>query len=136
MYHRCITNVPSLQRLLLPPAVLAPVPLHVIVAVLGDHQGPLLVTVPHHAPELVCIVAHGLVVRLGQELVVQHAVREHEPVALLLELVSTCIWRNLMICVAVMPPLKACLHESREITPTHRFGNLYKISVKSPNKAI
>ena len=31
---------------------------------------------------------------------------------------------HLMICVAVMPPLKACLHESREITPTHRFGNL------------
>ena len=166
MYHRCITNVPSLQQLLvLPPAVLAPVPLHVIVAVLGDHQGALLVTVPHHAPkqckdvllivsyrdlhylrlsikfhniwrrpsprhslyqfsilinrfflkllkalfkcfqqgdgscrigvlseyyemtalvilflpELVCVVAHGLVVRLGQELVVQHAVREHEP---------------------------------------------------------
>ena len=87
-------------------------------------------------PELVCIVAHGLVVRLGQELVVQHAVREHEPgwgwtvnifppqqifsgrcvvcdlsrscsqsliwsvmvggmVALTLELLSTCIWRNL-----------------------------------------
>ena len=46
-----ITNVPSLQQLLvLPPAVLAPVPLHVIVAVLGDHQGALLVTVPHHAP--------------------------------------------------------------------------------------
>ena len=51
MYHRCITNVPSLQQLLLPPAVLAPVPLHVIVAVLGDHQGALLVTVPHHAPK-------------------------------------------------------------------------------------
>ena len=49
-YHRCLTNVPSLQQLLLPPAVLAPVPLHVIVAVLGDHQGALLVTVPHHAP--------------------------------------------------------------------------------------
>ena len=30
-------------------------------------------------PELVRVVAHGLVVRLGQELVVQHAVREHEP---------------------------------------------------------
>ena len=51
MYHRCITNVPSLQQLLLPPAVLAPVPLHVIVAVLGDHQGALLITVPHHAPK-------------------------------------------------------------------------------------
>ena len=30
-------------------------------------------------PELVRVVPHGLVVRLGQELVVQHAVREHEP---------------------------------------------------------
>ena len=46
------------------------------------------------------------------------------------ELASTCMFRNRMIWFAVIPPLKACLQESREITPTQRFGNLNNIVIE------
>ena len=68
----------------LSPAVLSPISLDIIMTILGHHQGPLQVIVPHHAAQTVSVVLHSLVVGLGQELVVEDPVGEHEPVPLLL----------------------------------------------------
>ena len=69
-----------LLHLLLSPAVLPPVPLHIIVAVLGHHQGPLLVVAPDHQVLVSGVRLDGLVVGLGQELVVEDPLSEDEPV--------------------------------------------------------
>ena len=64
--------------------MLSPVPLDVIVTILGHHQRPLLIIVPHNTAQTISVVLHCLVVRLTEELVVEHPLREHEPVPLLL----------------------------------------------------
>ena len=51
----------------LSPALLPPVPLDVIMTILGDHQGPLGVAVPHHTAQLVSVVPHCLVISLEVE---------------------------------------------------------------------
>ena len=69
-----------LPNLLLSPTVLSPVPLHIIVAILGDHQSPLLVVAPHHQVPGISVVLDGLIVCLGEELVVENSLSEDEPV--------------------------------------------------------
>ena len=69
-----------LSPLLLSPTVLSPVPLHVIVAILGDHQSPLLVVAPHHQVFVGGVGLHGLIVGLGEELVVEDSLGKDEPV--------------------------------------------------------
>ena len=68
-----------LLHLLLSPAVLPPVPLHIVVAVLGDHQRPLLVVAPDHQVFVSGVGLDGLVVGLGEELVVEDSLSEDEP---------------------------------------------------------
>ena len=51
----------------LSPALLPPVSLDVIMTILGDHQGPLGVAVPHHTAQLVSVVPHCLVISLEVE---------------------------------------------------------------------
>ena len=69
-----------LPNLLLSPTVLSPVPLHLIVTILGDHESPLLVVAPDHQVLVSGVRLDGLVVGLGQELVVEDPLSEDEPV--------------------------------------------------------
>ena len=81
--------------------VLQQLPLDVVVSVLGDHQRPLVVLAPDHDTQATGVVTHCVVVRLGhttalhctglqytahlrEELVVEDALGELEPVPLLL----------------------------------------------------
>ena len=78
-----------LPHLLLSPAVVPPVPLHIIVAVLGDHQSPLLVIAPDHQVFVSSVGLDGLVVGLGEELVVEDSLSEDEPVRKCSECINT-----------------------------------------------
>ena len=51
----------------LSPALLPPVSLDIIMTILGDHQGPLGVTVPHYTAQLIGIVPHCLIISLEME---------------------------------------------------------------------
>ena len=68
-----------LPHLLLPPAVLPPVPLHLVVTILGHHQRPLLVVAPDHQVLVIRVVLDGLIVSLGEELVVEDSLSKDEP---------------------------------------------------------
>ena len=68
-----------LPNLLLSPTVLSPVPLHIIVTIPGDHESPLLVVAPHHQVFVGGVGLDGLIVRLGEELVVEDSLGEDEP---------------------------------------------------------
>ena len=69
-----------LSPLLLSPTVLSPVPLHIVVTLLGHHQRPLLVVAPDHQVFVSGVGLDGLVVGLGEELVVEDPLSEDEPV--------------------------------------------------------
>ena len=69
-----------LPHLLLSPTVLSPVPLHIVVTILGDHQRPLLVVAPDHQVLVIRVVLDGLIVCLGEELVVEDSLSKDEPV--------------------------------------------------------
>ena len=69
-----------LAHLLLSPTVLSPVPLHLVVTVLGHHQRPLLVVAPDHQVFVGRVVLDGLIVSLGEELVVEDSLSKDEPV--------------------------------------------------------
>ena len=68
-----------LPLLLLSPTVLSPVPLHIVVTPLGHHQRPLLVVAPDHQVFVSRVVLDGLIVGLGEELVVEDSLSEDEP---------------------------------------------------------
>ena len=69
-----------LAHLLLSPTVLSPIPLHLVVTVLGHHQRPLLVVAPDHQVFVGRVVLDGLIVSLGEELVVEDSLSKDEPV--------------------------------------------------------
>ena len=73
-----------LRDLLLSPRMLSPVPLDIVMAILGHHQRSLLIIVPGHTSQPVRVVLDRLKVGLGEELVVEDPLGEGEPVPLLL----------------------------------------------------
>ena len=64
--------------------MLPPEPLDIVVPVLGDDKRPLLILGPDHDTQTIRITLDCVVVRLTQELVVEDALGEDEPVPLLL----------------------------------------------------
>ena len=69
--------------------MLSPVPLDIIMTILGHHQRPLLVVAPDHQVFVSSVGLDGLVVGLGEELVVEDSLSEDEPVRKCSECINT-----------------------------------------------